>query len=84
MFFIFKLMVNYGIATIFCDNLPNGCPNVAPNILKNYPANRSVITRGTKEWWVDIDKNNILEGDTDYEVYGDIYDPNNWKVIENP
>lgn len=38
-----RLMANYDIASIFCENLKNGCPNVAKNILKNYPDNRTII-----------------------------------------
>ncbi len=38
-----RLMANYDISGIFCENLTNGCLNVPPNILKNYPQNRTII-----------------------------------------
>ena len=64
-------MVNYDIATIFCENLENGCPNVAPNILKNYPENRAVIHARPQDWqlkdWRKIERA--------YKIQGNIYDP---------
>ncbi|MGX2985109.1 YidC/Oxa1 family membrane protein insertase [Helicobacter sp. 23-1048] len=78
-----RLMANYDIASIFCENLPNGCPNVPPNILKNYPQNREVIhlkipffllKQNLPHQWI-IQKA--------YKVRGNIYDEKNWTDISD-
>ena len=69
-----RLMANFDIATIFCENLKSGCPNVAPNILKNYPKNREIIVMRPNvtlvdqeaDWW------NVENA---YKVKGNLYDP---------
>ncbi|MGX2982797.1 YidC/Oxa1 family membrane protein insertase [Helicobacter sp. 23-1045] len=38
-----RLMANYDISSIFCENLPNGCQKVGKNILQNYPKTREII-----------------------------------------
>ena len=69
-----RLMANFDIATIFCENLKNACPNVAPNILKNYPNNREIITLRPNttlighddDWW---------QADGAYKIRGNLYNP---------
>ncbi|RAX53190.1 hypothetical protein CCY99_06255 [Helicobacter sp. 16-1353] len=77
-----KLMANYDIASIFCENLPNGCKNVAPNILKNYPKNRSLIHTIPKSWILEEHKTNqwILNGA--YKIQGNLYNPQSWEKLE--
>ena len=69
-----RLMANFDAATIFCENLKNGCPNVLPNILKNYPKNRAILHARPR----DTSKNpdslwNIYHA---YRIQGNLYDKN--------
>ena len=76
-----RLMVNYDIATIFCDNLKDGCKNVQPNILKNYPKNREIINFRVPttaweyhpdNWWV------IHQA---YKIKGNIYNKESYEEL---
>ena len=62
-----RLMANFDVATIFCANLENGCPDVAPNILQNYPENRKVL-----HW---------RDDDLRFEIQGNLYDSKAYKQI---
>lgn len=72
-----RLMINSDIASIFCSNLKNGCPNVAPNILKNYPENREVI-QALPTWW---DKTEWGEVERALQIKGSIYNADNYTDI---
>ena len=73
-----RLMANYDISSIFCENLPNGCPNVPKNILKNYPNNRTMITTIPGE---NQHKMNEWIIGRYFQVKGNIYDENSWQDI---
>lgn len=86
----YNLIANYNIASIFCENLPNGCPNVGKNVLNNnYP--RKVLAVLTKDWRLEKQKkdkfilykyymlNNNNEDKNNYVV--DIYNGSNWSEI---
>ena len=77
-----RLMANYDIASIFCENLPNGCPNVPPNILKNYPQDREIIHARPDDDF-NRHKPNLWLIDGAYKVRGNIYDPKNWIDISD-
>ena len=74
-----RLMGNFDAATIFCENLKNGCPQVAPNILKNYPENREIIHARTGDTSYVGHENNLWRIYTAFKIQGnDIYDPKNY------
>ncbi len=75
-----RLMANYDISSIFCENLSNGCPNVPPNILKNYPTNREIIHARPNDDF-HRHKSNLWLIDRAYKVKDNIYDPKNWTDI---
>ncbi|MGX2983429.1 sulfatase-like hydrolase/transferase, partial [Helicobacter sp. 23-1045] len=77
-----RLMANYDIASIFCENLPNGCPNVAPNILQNYPQNRELIHTMPKFWQLEKHKSDKWILEKAYRVRNDIYKAENWEEIK--
>lgn len=73
-----RLVANYDIASIFCENLPNGCQNVGKNILKNYPQNRELIhTRPAIKQY----KPNQWIIDKYYIVKDNIYESKNWRNV---
>ncbi|EQM94658.1 MULTISPECIES: YidC/Oxa1 family membrane protein insertase [Helicobacter] len=76
-----RLMANYDISSIFCENLPNGCPNVPKNILKNYPNNRKIITATPITSDLKKHKKNEWIIDHYFQVKGNIYDENSWQDI---
>lgn len=76
-----RLMGNYDAASIFCENLPNGCPNVPKNILKNYPQNREII-HARPDGFNQYKPNQWIISKT-YKVKGNIYEPENWIDISN-
>ena len=78
-----RLMANYDIASIFCENLPNGCPNVPPNILKNYPQNRELIHTIPSAWQLEGHKKNEWLITKAYKVKDNIYDEKNWINISD-
>ena len=78
-----RLMANYDIASMFCENLPNGCPNVPPNILKNYPQDRELIHTIPIAWQTEKHKPNEWLLNKAYKVRGNIYDPKNWTDISD-
>ena len=77
-----KLMANYDIASIFCENLPNGCPNVAPNILKNYPQNREIIYTIPAYWELHKHHKNEWILNSAYLVKDSIFESQNWQEIK--
>lgn len=78
-----RLMANYDIVSIFCDNLPHGCPNVGQNILKNYPQNREIIHSVVYHWIVYRNKENEWTISNAYKVRGnDIYKAENWHKVK--
>ena len=78
-----RLMANYDIVSIFCENLPNGCPNVPPNILKNYPQNRELIHTIPSAWQLERHKKNEWLITKAYKVKDNIYDEKNWTDISD-
>lgn len=76
-----RLMANYDISSIFCENLPNGCPNVPKNILKNYPNNRKIITATPITSDLKKTQKNEWIIDHYFQVKGNIYDENSWQDI---
>ena len=78
-----RLMANYDIVSIFCENLPNGCPNVPPNILKNYPQNRELIHTIPSAWQLERHKKNEWLITKAYKVKDNIYDEKNWIDISD-
>ncbi len=74
-------MVNYDIATIFCDNLKNGCKNVQPNILKNYPKNREIINFRVPSTAFDYHPNNWWIIHQAYKIKGNIYEKNSYEEL---
>ena len=78
-----RLMANYDIASIFCANLKGGCPNVAPNILQNYPNNREIIYMIPYHWILEKHKLNEWLINKAYKVKDNIYDEKNWIDISD-
>lgn len=76
-----RLMINYDIASIFCENLPSGCPNVPKNILKHYPHGREVISTIPTSWELGKHKSNEWLLNYVYRVRGSIYDEKSWQDI---
>ena len=72
-----RLMTNYDSPSIFCENLPSGCPNVPKNIIKNYPNDREVIVTSPtgfynkNEWFIDYY----------FRIKDSIYNKENWQDI---
>ena len=79
-----RLMINYDISSIFCENLPSGCPNVPKNILKHYPNHREIISTIPTSW--ELKKHNSNEWNLNYiyRVKGNIYDEKSWQDITKP
>ncbi|MBR2494446.1 membrane protein insertase YidC [Helicobacter sp.] len=78
-----RLIANYDIPRIYCANLKQGCPNVAPNILENYPARKEVITFDSKGWRFEHHKDNAFVLDNFSKVVGHIYELKNWHKLES-
>ena len=78
-----RLMANYDIASIFCENLKNGCPNVGQNILKNYPTNREIIHTIPSAWKLERHRPNEWILTKAYKVRGNIYEAKNWTDISD-
>ena len=76
-----RLMANYDITSIFCENLENGCPNVAQNILKHYPQNREVIHTIPASWMLNQHKSNQWILNKIYSIRGNPYEKQNWQDI---
>ncbi|MDY5950696.1 MAG: hypothetical protein SPJ16_05830, partial [Helicobacter sp.] len=76
-----RLMTNYDSPSIFCENLPNGCPNVPENILRYYSNEREVVaTMPSSPNPADHKKNEWII-DHYFQVKGNIYDENSWQDI---
>lgn len=76
-----RLIANYDIPRIYCANLKQGCPNVAPNILESYPARKEVITFDSKGWRFEDHKSNAFVLDNFSKVTGNIYELKNWRKL---
>ena len=76
-----RLMANYDSPSIFCENLPNGCPNVPKNILSNYPKNRNIISTIPIHWDISLHKKNEWLINHYFQVKGNIYDESSWQDI---
>lgn len=85
-----NLIANYNIASIFCSNLPDGCPNVGKNVLQaNYP--REILVANIKNWRLEeqhknrfiLDKHFVIKNNNkDKNSYVvDIYDSSNWTDV---
>ncbi|MGX2982298.1 sulfatase-like hydrolase/transferase [Helicobacter sp. 23-1045] len=77
-----RLMANFDIVSIFCANLPRGCPNVPPNILQNYPQNRELIHTATYHWMLHKHKPQEWLISNALKVRGDIYKAENWRKAD--
>lgn len=78
-----RLVANFDAATIFCANLKNGCSKVQPNILENYPENRTIIHArpGDSYFGHEDDLWGIFRA---YEISGnDLANPNNYKDVSH-
>ena len=69
-----RLVANFDAATIFCENLEKGCPNVAPNILKNYPQNRAILHARPNDSFAH--PNEQWKVYRAYRIQGNLYDKN--------
>ena len=76
-----RLMANYDMASIFCENLPQGCPNVPRNILKHYPHNREVIYTLPHHWILAKHKPNEWIINEYWKIKGEITNKENWQDI---
>ena len=77
-----RLMANYDIPSIFCANLPNGCPSVGKNILSHYPQNREIIHSAVFHWILYNNKPSEWIISKAYKVRGnDIYKAENWEEV---
>ncbi|WP_236096736.1 alkaline phosphatase family protein [Helicobacter magdeburgensis] len=76
-----RLMANYDSPSMFCDNLPNGCPNVPKNILSNYPKNRNIISTIPIHWDISLHKKNEWLINHYFQVKGNVYDKSSWQDI---
>ena len=77
-----RLMANYDIASIFCANLPSGCPSVGKNILSHYPQKREIIHSAVYHWILYNNKPNEWIISKAYKVRGnDIYKAENWEEV---
>ena len=77
-----RLMANYDIASIFCENLPSGCLNVGKNILQNYPKKREIIHTIPLHWRLEAHKPNEWLIRKAFKVKGDIYNAKNWREFD--
>ena len=75
-----RLMINSDVASLICDEI-GGCENVPPNILKNYPKNRSVVHFYPKYFQGEKNPKDRYEPHSLWKVSGDIYNPQNWEQI---
>ena len=78
-----RLMANYDIPSIFCANLPNGCPSVGQNILAHYPQNREIIHTIPSAWQLERHRKNEWFITKAYKVRKDIYSAENWIDISD-
>lgn len=76
-----RLMAGHDASSIFCENLPDGCPNVPANILKNYPKNRLVISVVPTPYEIIRTQNRPWIIDHIYSVRENIYQRENWQDI---
>ena len=76
-----RLMQNYDIVSIFCENLPQGCPKVGASILKNYPKNREIIHTVPSSWMLVAHEKNRWILSRLYRIRDNIFDPKNWVEI---
>ncbi|WP_236032319.1 sulfatase-like hydrolase/transferase, partial [Helicobacter cinaedi] len=76
-----RLMANYDSPSMFCDNLPNGCPNVPKNILSNYPKNRNIISTIPIHLDISLHKKNEWLINHYFQVKGNVYDESSWQDI---
>ena len=76
-----RLMINSDVAGIICESI-GGCKNVAPNILKHYSQQRSVIHFVPKYFQGDKQEKTRYVMDSFWEVQGDSYDPKNWRKLQ--
>ncbi|WP_394951285.1 YidC/Oxa1 family membrane protein insertase [uncultured Helicobacter sp.] len=67
-----RLIANYDIATIFCENIPGGCKNVQANILRNYPHDRKIP-------FVHLQSGKIIDS---YVIQDNVYNPKNWQEVD--
>ena len=77
-----RLMANYDIASIFCENLPQGCANVGKNILEHYPKDREIIHTKPISWMLQSHKKNQWILEKAYRVRDNVYEPKNWHEID--
>ncbi|MGX3012059.1 sulfatase-like hydrolase/transferase [Helicobacter sp. 23-1044] len=77
-----RLVANYDIASIFCANLPNGCPKVSKNILQHYPKNRKIIHARPGDDF-NIHKPNLWFIQRAYKVSKSIYGAENWADVSD-
>lgn len=67
-----RLVANYDIATVFCENIPGACKNVGANVLTHYQNNREIP-------FVHLQSGKILDS---YLIREDAYNPKNWREID--
>ena len=78
-----RLMANYDIPSIFCANLPNGCPSVGQNILAHYPQNREIIHTIPSAWQLERHRKDEWYITKAYKVRKNIYSTENWIDISD-
>lgn len=75
-----RLMADFDVASIVCENLPNGCPNVPKNILKNYPSQRKLIHSELTDAHISTMKDSVTPREI-YLVQDILSDVKNWQDI---
>lgn len=78
-----RLMANYDIPSIFCANLPSGCPSVGQNILAHYPQNREIIHTIPSAWQLERHRKDEWYITKAYKVRKNIYSAENWTDISD-
>lgn len=76
-----RLMINSDVASLICDEI-GGCDKVPPNILKNYPKNRSVVHFYPKYFQGEKNPKDKYALHSLWKVSGNIYKPENWEKIK--
>ena len=76
-----RLMTNYDSPSIFCENIPKGCPNVPKNIITHYPKDRTVIVTSPTSAGLELHKKNEWLIDYYFQVKDSIYNRDNWQDI---
>ena len=77
-----RLMANYDIASIFCENLKGGCLSVGQNILAHYPQKREIIFAIPISYLLELHEPNRWLFDKIYKASGDVSGIKEWVEMQ--